>query len=285
MAEKPLVKIQIVSDIACPWCYVGKRRLETAMDKLGDKANFEVSWSAYQLNPAMPKEGYARDEYLKQKFGYSPRFQAMQNYLQESGQQCGIDFCFVAPGQKPTNNVSSNGNGHVPMVSNTFDGHRLMYFTKIRYPHLSDKMMDNLFKVYQEKGLNIAKKEVLLQVAEETGLNKDEVEKYLDSDEGKKEVQLEDDMAKDDRISGVPYFTIVGATPKLDEAALKTLSVKQLRTKLYLRGVNDSECVEKGDLIKKVLETNSLEKPKKKELSGAQDPNVFIQAIEEVILP
>lgn len=170
--------------------------------------------------------------------------------LLSPGMQCGIDFCFKDEAK------SAN-----KMVSNTFDAHRLVYFTQTRHSDLADKVLTLLFQAYQEKGLNVAKREVLLDVASEAGLPVDQVNGFLNSEEGVQEVRREDNEAKRGSITGVPHFSIRGPIPELTESLLKGWSIRQLKTKLSRRGVDDTECIEKSDLIKKVLETNNLEKP------------------------
>lgn len=191
--------------------------------------------------------------------------------------QCGIDFCFSDPAKTANK-----------LVSNTFDAHRLVYLAQSKYPSTTDKLVTLLFQTYQEKGLNLSNREVLLDVAQEAGLPRDEVSRFLDSQEAVQEIRNEDETAKQGRITGVPHFSIRGPTIELTAELLKTWSVRQLKSKLHRRGVDDSEqpflfhifsfhasiltdpfspsnpaeCVEKSDLIQKIIETKTKEKPK-----------------------
>ena len=144
--------------------------------------------------------------------------------------QCGIDFCFTDP-SKTANKL----------VSNTFAAHRLVYLAQNKYADAADRLVTLLFQAYQEKGLNLSKKDVLLDVAQEAGLPRDEVARFLDSDEASAEIRREDTEAKDSRIGGVPHFSIRGPTFELTESLLKTWSVRQLKSKLQRRGVDDSK--------------------------------------------
>jgi len=113
--------------------------------------------------------------------------------------QCGIDFCF-----------NDEAKSSAKVVSNTFDAHRLVLFAQNHHSELADKVVTLLFQAYQEKGLNVAKKEVLLEVAAEAGLPVEETSQFLDSQAGKEEIRTQDTEAKRRNISGVPHFTIRG---------------------------------------------------------------------------
>src|SRR5579859_7797499 len=112
MMNKPVIKIDIVSDVVCPWCYIGKRRLEKAVDALSDKIDFEVEYHPFELNPDMPKEGRDQKEYLAEKFGGETRYNQITSSTEKAAALEGLKFDFSAQKTSP----------------NTLDAHRLIAF-------------------------------------------------------------------------------------------------------------------------------------------------------------
>jgi len=90
--KKPLIKIDVVSDVVCPWCYIGKRRLEKAIDQLKDRIDFQVEYHPFELNPNTPKEGVNHKEYLVKKFGGEQRYQQLTNHVVGVAAQEGLKF-------------------------------------------------------------------------------------------------------------------------------------------------------------------------------------------------
>ncbi|KAI9026605.1 thioredoxin-like protein [Phycomyces nitens] len=190
MSTVKTIKIAIVSDIACPWCFIGKRRMETAIRNTkatNPNVEFEVTWHPYQLNPNMSKEPQPKRLYYSSKFGEG-RVAAMIPQMTRTAKADGI-------------NLSYDG-----VVSNTFDGHRMIHWAKEFGKQ--DGMVEELFKAYHENEKSISDPNVLADAAENIGLNRDDALAYLESDENVEAVKNEIKRSNLAGINGVPDFTI-----------------------------------------------------------------------------
>jgi len=179
--------IEAYSDVICPWCYVGKRRLERALKQVGDRVRVEVMWMPFQLNPTMPKNGMDRTVYLETKFGSLSVFDEMQQRLLEAGQSEQISFAF----QKITR------------TPNTFLAHRLIWYAGQQ--GCQDAVVNQLFQGYFEEGLDIGTASVLGELADRAGLQADQ---FLTSEDGTAAVKAEESVGHQLGIRGVPYFMI-----------------------------------------------------------------------------
>ncbi len=188
--DKPLVKIDIVSDVVCPWCYIGKRRLEKAIDLLKDKLDFEVEYHPFELNPDTPKEGVNHREYLTKKFGGEERYKQINNHVANIAAIEGLEFNFSDQLVSP----------------NTLDAHRLISFAK--RSGRQAEMKEALMNAYFEKGLDLTRDENLTKVAVEQGLDADSVETFLKSGELTSEVKHEEQLNYQRGISAVPFYII-----------------------------------------------------------------------------
>ena len=142
------MRIEIASDVVCPWCYIGKRRLEKALDLLpGMKA--EIRWLPFQLNPGMPKEGMPRAEYRKAKFGSLERSKQLDARVIAEGRSEGIDFAF----------------DRIERTPNTSLAHRLIGIAADQ-----NAVVDALFRAYFEEGRDIGDPQVLDQIAAQCGV-------------------------------------------------------------------------------------------------------------------
>jgi predicted DsbA family dithiol-disulfide isomerase len=187
---KPIIKIDVVSDVVCPWCYIGKRRIERAIDQLKNTYEFEVEYHPFELNPDMPKEGRNQKEYLAAKFGSTEKYEQITNHVVGVACQEGLKFDFSKQTISP----------------NTLDSHRLIAFAN-RYGKQLE-MKEALMSAYFEKGIDLTKTQNLVEIADKLGLNKDEVESFLKSDELKVEVKMEEQLNHQRGISGVPFYII-----------------------------------------------------------------------------
>jgi predicted DsbA family dithiol-disulfide isomerase len=140
---KPL-KVEVASDVVCPWCYIGKRRLEKALTALKGEIQAEIRWLPFQLNPDMPKEGMPRAEYRKAKFGSLERSQALDARVIAEGKSEGIDFAFE----------------RIQRTPNTLAAHRLIALAENQ-----SAVVDALFKAYFEEAKDIGDPEVLADIA------------------------------------------------------------------------------------------------------------------------
>jgi predicted DsbA family dithiol-disulfide isomerase len=180
--------IDIVSDAICPWCYIGKRRLEKAL-AMAPQPDLQIGWRPFQLNPDMPVEGMDRKEYLRLKFGDSAggnRYQAVE----EAGRGEGIPFAF----------------DRIKRTPNTVLAHRL-----IRYAQREgrqDEAVETLFRAYFTEGADIGRIETLTDLAPAMGLDETRVRGFLESDEDAATIRAEDQFARQIGIQGVPCFII-----------------------------------------------------------------------------
>ena len=155
------LSIVVYSDVICPWCYVGKRRLEAALDGPGMPAALRFSWRPFELNPDMPAEGVERKAYRVRKFGEARSAELDRNMLQ-TGRELGIDFAFDRMQRTP----------------NTRLAHRLIW--EAGRQDRQDALVERLFHGYFEEALDIGAPEILRRLAAESGLAADGVDSCAD---------------------------------------------------------------------------------------------------------
>jgi len=188
------MRIDIYSDTICPWCYIGKRRLQRA---LSARPELEVSvhWHAYQLNPWMPVAGVAREEYLRAKFGASDAGRIYAN-IREVGATEGLDFRFDLMQRTP----------------NTVRSHRLIAWSADQSgDHPQDALVEALFQSYFLEGKDVGANTVLLEAVARAGLDVELAEAFLATDLYHDTVVEEDAAARRMGIQGVPCFIVDGA--------------------------------------------------------------------------
>jgi predicted DsbA family dithiol-disulfide isomerase len=186
------VHVEVYSDVVCPWCYVGKRRLERALAQLNGAAQARITWRPFQLNPTMPLDGMDRATYLKAKFGSLENFGRMEEQLLAVGAEEQIPFAFEKIQRTP----------------NTFAAHRLVWYAAQQGKQ--DAMVEALFRGYFLEGKNIGEVTTLTHVAAEAGLDRTETEEFMESDKGVVEIKAEEAVGRRLGISGVPYFVLNG---------------------------------------------------------------------------
>jgi predicted DsbA family dithiol-disulfide isomerase len=184
--------VDVFSDVICPWCYIGKRRLKKALHLLGARHDIEVVWRPFELNPGMPAEGIDRRAYRVAKFGSWEQSLALEARVAAVGAAAGIPFAFDRIARTP----------------NTFGAHRLIGFSQQR--GRQDALVEALFQAYFIDGRNVGDRRVLAEVAAEAGLRRTEVESFLDSNQGTDDVRRELERGRRLGIDGVPYFLING---------------------------------------------------------------------------
>jgi predicted DsbA family dithiol-disulfide isomerase len=185
--------VEVYSDIVCPWCYVGKRRLERALAQLDGAVRARITWRPFQLNPTMLSDGMDRTAYLKAKFGSLEAFGQMEEQLLAAGEAEQIPFAFEKIQRTP----------------NTFAAHRLVWHAAQQGKQ--DEMMETLFRAYFLEGKNIGDLKTLTHVAAEAGLDRTEIEEFLTSEKGVVEVKAEEAVGRRLGIRGVPYFVLNGS--------------------------------------------------------------------------
>jgi len=182
---------KVVSDLICPWCYIGKRRLEAALRKLPAAVAYSVSWHPFQLNPDMPREGMDRKEYCTSKFGSWDRCQEMYAQIAEHGKTVGIDFHFEEQATVP----------------NTLDVHRVIWLAGKE--EAQDPVVEHLFRAYFCDGVDLSSRGNLVEVCAAAGLARRRLEQLLSSREGIAEVLAEEHEVKALGITSVPLFIIL----------------------------------------------------------------------------
>jgi predicted DsbA family dithiol-disulfide isomerase len=188
--------IKIISDSVCPWCYVGKRRVEAGIASYkaahpNSSDTFNVSWHPFYLNPNAPVEGEVKADVYKRKFGEA-KFAQIEQTLGAAGKEAGINFSF------------GGRTGH------TRDSHRLIRLAGQKGQETQNRVVDEIFKRYFELEQDITSRTMLESAAEAAGLDGDEVKSYLDSDHGIEEVEDEVLRAQELGVSGVPNIRING---------------------------------------------------------------------------
>jgi predicted DsbA family dithiol-disulfide isomerase len=184
--------IDIYSDLICPWCYIGKRRMEAGLKLMGKDFHPEIVWRPFQLNPDMPFEGMNRKVYRSKKFGSWERSMTMDAQVVEVGKSVGLEFNF----------------DKALVTPNTLAGHRLLWWAE-KKDH-QDRLAEGLFHAYFTEGRDVGKHDVLTEVAAEVGLPKNEALAFLDSDAGTKEVAEESLKGLKLGLEGVPFIVING---------------------------------------------------------------------------
>ncbi len=184
-----LVRIEIFSDIVCPWCFVGQSRLAAALAKRPE-IPVEVIWLPFELNPAMPPEGRPRAEYLLERFGDVNRFADAQRQLQQIGEQEGIRFNFTG----------------IQRMPNTRRAHVLLAHARRVNPDAQTLLARILFEAYFSEGLDIADPGCLVELARRVGLEGVAADRTLDDPDLHAEVQALESLAARWNVSGVPTF-------------------------------------------------------------------------------
>ncbi|KAI8963470.1 DSBA oxidoreductase [Daldinia sp. FL1419] len=191
------ISIKIVSDTVCPWCYIGKKRVDRAINLYrrtypgGKDDTFTVSWFPFYLDPTSPKKGIPLLERMAQRFG-PDKLEALQKRLQLIGSQEEINFSFKSK------------------IGNTRDSHRLIQLGKTKGNDVENRVVLELFKTYFEGEGDITSHDTLIEAAEKAGLDKAEVKDWLDTGKGGEEVDAEVQEAYAKNIHGVPHITIQG---------------------------------------------------------------------------
>jgi predicted DsbA family dithiol-disulfide isomerase len=183
--------IEVVSDVVCPWCLIGKRRLEKALVLLG-REDVQIRWRPFELNPDAPKGGYDRQAYRARKFGSKEYAQQLEARVAQAGAEDGILFRF----------------DQIARVPNTFDAHRLLW--RAGQQGVQNALAENLFRAYFIDAQDVGDTRVLAAIGTQSGMDPAGVEELLSSDLGSAEVRAEERQARARGVSGVPSFFIDG---------------------------------------------------------------------------
>jgi predicted DsbA family dithiol-disulfide isomerase len=187
--------IDVISDVVCPWCFIGRRRLGAALALLAQRRADVVplvSWHPFQLNPELPREGVDRRAYLEAKFGSAGRIELVRERIGSIGNAVGIEFEF----------------DRIAVQPNTLDAHRLVSWAQARGG--AEDVLERLFRAYFLEGRNVGDRAVLAGVAGESGLDRDEASAMLASGELREEIAAMDRRVRELGVDGVPFFIFDG---------------------------------------------------------------------------
>lgn len=198
-----VLPIQVVSDVVCPWCYVGQRRLETALAR---RPHLEVAvrWLPFQLDPTLPVEGVDREQRVLRKFGSEAYAQAMYERVAQAGREEGIDFRFGRGGK----------------VSNTLRAHRVIRWAG--EAGVQNAVVTGLFEAFFGEGRDACQPEVLAEVGEAAGMDGREILERLARGDDEEEVRREAEEIRTAGVTGVPFF-LVGPFPVMGAQPAETL--------------------------------------------------------------
>ncbi|MGB7260121.1 MAG: DsbA family oxidoreductase [Pseudolabrys sp.] len=191
MPQTHPVRVDIVSDVVCPWCFIGKRRLEKAI-ALNPEIPVELHWRPYFLNDWIPREGISREEYLTTKFGSAERYKGIAQRVTAAAASEGLTYASDKINRQP----------------NTLDPHRLIRWASAK--GLAAQMKQKLMDLYFTAGADLSDRDVLAKAAGDVGLDAAEVRGWLDSDKDVADIEQEAQSAKEAGIEGVPCYILDG---------------------------------------------------------------------------
>lgn len=187
---KKKMRVEIVLDVVCPWCFVGKENLYRAMELLGEQFQFDVEYLPFQLDPNTPEQGIDRQQYMLGKFGSLSRFSEAEGRVKALGLEAGIQLNFES----------------IKKHINTYQCHRLIYFAH-RFG-VQKEVVDSLFYHYFTEGTDLSNQGYLLRIGTDAGIDESELIEFLDSDEGIVEVNDLIGTVYSMGVSSVPFVVI-----------------------------------------------------------------------------
>ena len=184
-----MTKLDIILDPICPWCYIGKTKLDRALEKHPEH-DFILEWHPFQLNPSMPSEGMDRREYLEAKFGGKERAVEVYSDIANAAEAAGLEINFEGIKRTPS----------------TLNAHRLLHWAALEGKQ--NAVVDRLFKAYFREGHDISSHDILTNIATSVGMQADVTRHLLMSSADEKDIQDRDAAARERGVSGVPCFVI-----------------------------------------------------------------------------
>ena len=183
------MKVEIWSDIVCPFCYIGKRKFENALNRFDNKEQVEIIWHSFQLDPdVIPVQGQSVDQYLADRKGVSLKEgKEMNEYMSSIAKEVGLEYNFDKA-----------------IINNTMNAHRLLHLAK--KGGVQNDVKEKLFAAYYTDGKDVGDTETLVQIGESGGLNADEIRELLQSNEYIKEVRIDQFRGEQLGVQGVPFF-------------------------------------------------------------------------------
>ena len=183
------IQIDIVSDVACPWCYIGKKRLEEALQQLPENS-VQITWRPFQLDPTIPMEGLDRDVYFEKKFGQKAKVAGIFDQVTQAGKQAGISFAF----------------DKMPKVMNTLPLHQILHVAGEE--GFKDALEERFFKAYFEEGEDLSDFDTVAKILQEYGWDKERTATCWQNDTLKSVVLNEIEHYQRAGVSGVPFFIL-----------------------------------------------------------------------------
>ncbi|MEL6991823.1 MAG: DsbA family oxidoreductase [Pseudomonadota bacterium] len=219
-----MIKLDIISDPICPWCYIGKTLLDQALAERPDHP-FEIAWHPFQLNPDMPADGMDRKEYLETKFGGKDGAIRAYAPVLERAEAAGLTIDFAA----------------IPRTPNTLDAHRLIHWAGIEGRQMPVAMA--LFRAYFEEGRDIGDADVLSDIADSAGMDAAVVRKLLQSTADAADIRKRDAQFREMGVTGVPCFIVNGqhAVPGCQPAETWITVIDEINSKLAADAETDAE--------------------------------------------
>jgi predicted DsbA family dithiol-disulfide isomerase len=187
---KPVFTIEVVSDVVCPWCYIGKRRLERAMSQLSNVYDFNVTYHPFELNPTIPAEGLNQKQYLANKFDGEDRYNQVTQHVTQIAKEEGLNFNFQAQGVSPNTRIL-----HVIIQHAKQFG-------------LQGAVKEAFMKAYFEDGVNLSDNESILKIAEGVGMLRNTIEPLFDNPAIHESIEKQEKELQALGINGVPFYII-----------------------------------------------------------------------------
>ena len=207
MSEANAITVDVVSDVVCPWCFIGQKRLDKAVAAAGD-VDVHIRWRPFQLDPTIPPQGKDRREYMRAKFGSDERIREIHARIEPLGEAEGISFAFDA----------------IKVAPNTLDAHRLIRWAGAAGEAVQNRLVRRLFQLNFEEGVNIGDHAVLAKAAGEAGMDASVVATLLPTDADVEAVRTEIATASRMGISGVPCFLLEGKYAVMGAQDVDTLA-------------------------------------------------------------
>jgi predicted DsbA family dithiol-disulfide isomerase len=213
--EAQVVTIDVISDVACPWCYLGKRRLARAL-VAEPRDKISVRWRPYQLDPSIPPGGLDRKAYLRDKFGDEKKLEGAHERLRALGAEEGLTFAF----------------DKIERAPNTLDAHRLIRWASAS--DVQDEIVERLFSLYFREGGDVGDRRPLVEAAREAGMDSTDVERRLTDGVDENEVRREIAQAQSLGVTGVPFFIFASrfAAPGAQSAEVLAAAIERARKSL-----------------------------------------------------
>ena len=215
MTDSNSVSVDVVSDVVCPWCFIGQKRLDKALESVPD-VEVHIRWRPFQLDPTIPPKGLDRHNYMLGKFGSEQRIHEIHARIEPLGAAEGITFAFDA----------------IKVAPNTLDAHRLIRWAGAVGEDIQNRLVRRLFQLYFEQGANVGDHAVLLRAASNAGMDTAVVETLLPTDADADAVRSEIATASRMGVTGVPCFLLEGRYAVMGAQDSGTLAdaVRQIAT-------------------------------------------------------